>query len=133
MTSRPFAPRWAFWLVAAALLLKAALPLLAAASAHAQGRALVEVCTVYGVATVELGDAGAAPQPDAPVVPHTGEHCALGAVVALAPHVPAAVTTAFVSAPAIAAPMVPATATPERPDRGAAWVARLLHAPPFRA
>ncbi len=51
---RQHAPRWALWLFVAALLLKSAMPLLANASAKMQGKALVEVCTVYGVSLVPL-------------------------------------------------------------------------------
>jgi hypothetical protein len=126
MSSRQPASRWALWAFALALLLKAAVPLLAAASAHAQGKSLVEVCTVYGVATVELGAEDSTPRPD-PAPTHHGEHCALGAAIALG---------------ALAAPLValvgvePVGAAPslrrasQAPDACATWAARLRHGPP---
>jgi len=131
MISRALAPRWAFWALAATLLLKAAMPLFAAASAQVQGRTLVEVCTVYGVATVDLG-VGSTPDRDAPAAPHASEHCALGAVVALG--VPAPVDAAMALPIALSA-AVPAGAGDgvDPPDAGAAWAARLHHAPPSAA
>lgn len=55
---RPYSSRWALWVFAAALLLKAAMPLLATLSAHVQGKAVAEVCSVSGVATVPLSGDG---------------------------------------------------------------------------
>ncbi len=117
---------FAFWAVAFVLLLKAAVPMLASASAQAQGRTLVEVCTVYGVATVALDDAGTQGTPEHGQA-HSGEHCTLTAVLALAlPHaLPAAVWQ--LSPPAQAPPR--AWPVPV-PDAGAAWFARLKHGPP---
>ena len=74
---------WWAWIAVAALLLKAAVPLLATASAHAQGKTLVEVCTVYGVATVALDGAVEAGS-DAPMhaaLQH-GDPCTLSSLLA---------------------------------------------------
>jgi hypothetical protein len=127
MISRAAAPRWAHWVLAFALLLKAAVPLLAAVSAQAQGRALVEVCTVYGVATV---DPGRDPVPDdAPATAHGSTPCALGAVVALEapPAVAAGQASPLRGGPVLHAGRVVAHGPH---DAMAAWAARLHHAPP---
>ncbi len=113
------------WLFAAALLLKAAMPLVASASAQAQGKALVEVCTVYGVALVPL-DVPARDVP-APAAAHEPP-CALsmladGGTATTAPSVPAPPRTAApdrVDGPSRTAPH----------DAAARWLARLRHAPP---
>ena len=63
---QPSANRWALWAFAMALLLKAAMPLIATASAELQGKTLVEVCTVYGVSLLPLATLGQeqpAPEP----------------------------------------------------------------------
>ena len=129
MTLRRQSNRWAAWAFAFALLLKAAVPLLATLSAQVQGKALVEVCTVYGVATVALDGTPSAPAHDG-APSHAGEHCALSAVVAL-------------SAPESPLPNLPrqvllqmpglACSTPVPPDASAEWAARLTHAPPLFA
>lgn len=128
MSSRASASssRWAAWAVALVLLLKAAVPLLATASAHAQGKTLVEVCTVYGVATVALDGQDPAPAHD-PATPHAAEHCALGSLVALGAtgSLPAA-DIATAAADGTVRPHV----SPPRPDAAATWVARLKHGPP---
>lgn len=118
-----FNSRFAVWLFACALLLKAAVPLLASASAEAQGKALVEVCTVYGVKTVALD--GEPAQDHAAT--HAADHCALSAVVALGAPVPMAsvavapATTPFTLRPAATAPPV---------DASARWLTQRYHAPP---
>lgn len=119
--------RWALWVFAAALLLKSAMPFLASASAQLQGKALVEVCTVYGVALVpQTGDNHELPADHAGG--HGGEHCALTALPVLAtaePPVPAPVALASGS-------VVPLGAHPSSSahDAAAAWVARLKQGPP---
>jgi hypothetical protein len=130
MTSRPTAPRWAFWMLALALLLKAAVPLLATASAHAQGKTLVEVCTVYGVATVALDAAEGKGETPAPASPGAhGEHCTLSSLLAFAaPPAPAPALLARATPPA--SDLAPAGRTPSAPDASARWVAGLKHAPP---
>jgi len=119
--------RWALWLFAAALLLKAAMPLLASASAQMQGKTLVEVCTVYGVSLVPLGTQGQEPAPDhAPA--HGSEHCALTALTALAAPDPAALSAAPMSVRETSA--LRAHPSSQAPDACATWVARLKHGPP---
>jgi hypothetical protein len=118
--------RWAAWSFALALLLKAAMPLLATGSAQLRGKAVVEVCTVYGVATVALQATDSPAGHDAPTS-HAGEHCVLNAGVDYAgsdlqlprPPQPGGKTLQRVSARA------QVTA-----DARAAWMARLEHAPP---
>lgn len=119
--------RLAVWLAVCALLLKAAVPLLASVSAEAQGKALVEVCTTYGVATVALDDGQPAPAPH-PDAPHAGDHCALGAIVALA--APPAAALSLPPAVQQQAPPAFDTSHATRPDAAADWAARLRHGPP---
>ena len=119
--------RWALWVFAVALLLKAAMPLLATASAHAQGKTLVEVCTVYGVALLPLSGQGGEPA-TGHLARHGAEACALTALVALASaEFPA---LGIVPAPAGQAAEVQAHAPPPMCDACAAWAARLQHGPP---
>ena len=120
----PFSSRFALWLFACALLLKAAVPLLASASAEAQGKALVEVCTVYGVKTIAL-DGELAP---AQAATHAGDHCALSAVVALGTPGPAPV--AFAALSSIAFAHAPPASAPSLPGASARWLAQRHHAPP---
>jgi hypothetical protein len=108
-----------------ALLLKAAVPMLASASAQMQGKTLVEVCTVYGVATVAIDDQGSAPEHDASA--HNADRCALNAVMALA--LPDAAAPLVVTASHAAAPP-PLHPSSQAPDACATWVARLKHGPP---
>jgi hypothetical protein len=122
--------RWALWVFAAVLLLKAAMPMLASASAHAQGKAVVEVCTVYGVSLVALDGQDPAPAPD-PLADHGSEHCALGALTALVEPSVGLVPALPMAPPAEAAPR--AQARLSVPDASAAWVARLKHGPPALA
>jgi hypothetical protein len=126
MSSRSARSRWSAWAFAVALLLKAAMPLLAAGSAHAQGKALVEVCTVYGVATVALDSEPSQPGHDA-APSHAGDHCVLGGMVGFA------AVDASVPVP----PRSDAQPLGQRcvkrlvlADACAAWMARLEHAPP---
>ena len=122
--------RWALWVFAAVLMLKAAMPMLASASAHAQGKAVVEVCTVYGVSLVALDGQDPAPASDH-LAEHGAQHCALGALTALTePPTGAAIA---VPAPLPAEPAPPVQARPLAPDASAAWVARLKHGPPALA
>ncbi len=122
--------RFAFWVVAFALLLKSAMPMLASAAADAQGRTLVEVCTAYGVATVEL-DADGHPMPAGDShdgsSAHGGSHCVLSGLTAYA-QPPAHAGIACPLCPPTQAP--PAAFAPTPPDADATWVARLKHGPP---
>jgi len=119
--------RWALWVFAAALMLKAAMPWLASASAQLQGKTLVEVCTVYGVSLVPVDGE----HHDAPAADHANEHCALTALSTFA---------GFDSAPAVlamharaASPAPRAHPSPQAPDACASWVARLKHGPPVHS
>ena len=113
------------------MLLKAAMPMLATASAQLQGKTLVEVCTVYGVATVALDSPGTDSQTSHSKTnhnaDHSGAHCGLSGQLAggldlgSTPLVFAA--TAASNAPSECAPA-------DAHDACAAWVARLHHGPP---
>ena len=122
-------PRWTLWVFAAALLLKSAMPFLASASARVQHKALVEVCTVYGVALVAPdGDGPAeAPAHDQSNA-HAGDHCALTALAALAPAQPPLPSAARL--PTAGPPPVCVHTPSQAPDASAMWVARLKHGPP---
>jgi hypothetical protein len=123
--------RWMLWAFALALLLKGAMPMLASASAHAQGKAVAEVCTVYGVALVAL-DAQDDPAPaDHPAAGHAADHCALLALAALS--VPAHAALAVPAAAPLAQAAPPAHPSFQAPDACATWVARLKHGPPSLA
>ena len=135
MSLRQSSSRWSVWAVwgfTLALLLKAAVPLLATASAQLQGKALTEVCTVYGVTTVALDgpDSGPQPQPEHGSAAHGGEHCTLTALMALsAPELHALATPV----PQRADPAPVFYPSPSAPDACATWVARLKHGPPASA
>lgn len=71
------------WLLAGLVLLKAALPMLAAAAAESRALPLGEICTLYGVRTVAVVHEAAAPAtPDRPDDPEhllgASDACALG-------------------------------------------------------
>lgn len=127
MNFRQPSSRWALWAFAAALLLKSAMPWLASASAEMQGKTLVEVCSVYGVALVPVGDEGGKPASDHGAA-HGGEHCALSALTALAGTAPPAVMLAAQGLHASPTPR--AHPSSQAPDACATWVARLKHGPP---
>lgn len=129
MSRRPFSAfnsRFAVWLFACALLLKAAVPLLASTSAEAQGKALVEVCTVYGVKTIALDGEPASDHQ----ATHAGDHCALSAVMALAAPHPAAVDRVVPRVRQV--PEAPRVAT-TMPDASTRWRAQLKQGPPALA
>jgi hypothetical protein len=131
MQRRRHSSRWALWAFAAALLLKSAMPWLASASAEMQGKTLVEVCTVYGVSLVPLGEHGHHPDSGHPADHHDNDHCALTALTALASDEPRLPTLA----PAMlreTGPPAPSRSTLP-PDACARWVARLKHGPPATA
>jgi hypothetical protein len=126
MTFRPSSSRWVAWIFALALLLKAAVPMLATASAHAQGKPLAEVCTVYGVSTAALGGQEPAPTTDHGIA-HAGDHCTLSGLLALSAPSPAAATRLELQR----TPQEFSRPTrPSPPDAFAAWVAQLQHGPP---
>jgi len=136
MTSRhPAVSRWAAWAFALALLLKAAVPMLATVSAQLQGKTLVEVCTVYGVATVALDAQGGSTPMPAPAGhdgAHPGDHCVLSGLLALA--APQPVAHAFAAALFVPAPLpVARVADAAARDAEAHWISRLKHGPPATA
>ena len=123
------------WLLAAVLVLKSAVPMLASMAAERQGVSFAEVCSVYGVrlVAVPLADApGAAADTghEAPATAHAaGEHCALGVLLAApAPH---AVQTALAPAPAAQPAAWAPRRAPSAPDASQRWLIARLHAPPF--
>ena len=124
---------WPFWALAFALLLKAALPLLAAASAGVQQRPLAEVCSVYGVAiaaaTTQPSD-GAPGHGESPAA-HHADACPLLALAAFGA-APGAVPTAA-PVPAALGGVPAAAATSHPPDAAARWATRLKHGPPTAA
>jgi hypothetical protein len=136
MSLRSWFTRPACWAVAASLLLKAAVPLLAAAAAQVQGRTLVEICTVYGVKTVTQGADIGAPDTGGPGhdtrALHGEGHCVLTGLLALPG---AAAAKATLDAPASACePRLPALGPPLAVlDKNLRWVVRLKHGPPARA
>ena len=119
--------RWALWAFAVALLLKAAMPMLASASAHAQSKAVAEICTVYGVSLVALDGQDHAPVPDHSAE-HGSEHCAISALTALAAPEPVAPVVVATAADRSLPPR--ADSSTQAPDACAIWVARLKHGPP---
>jgi len=104
--------------------------MLASASAHAQGKAVVEVCTVYGVSLIALDGQDPAPATDH-LADHGNEHCALSALTALAEPSTGVVPALLEAQPA--EPALHARAQQPAPDASAAWVARLKHGPPALA
>jgi hypothetical protein len=127
MKLRQPSSRWALWVFAAALLLKSAMPWLATASAEWQGKALVEVCTVYGVALVPSGTDAPAPAPDHPAG-HANAECALTALSVLAQFDPPVIAPMPAARHPAASPR--SHAASQAPDACATWVARLKHGPP---
>jgi hypothetical protein len=123
--------RWTLWVFAAALLLKAAMPFLATASAHMQGKALVEVCTAYGVALVSPDGEPHEHPADPESAQHGGDHCVLSALPLLASG----------EAPALAPLGSNASLVLEQAPRPAAapldaialWAALQKHGPPAQA
>ena len=132
MVFRPSTSRWAAWAFALALLLKAAVPMLATASAHAQGLPLAEVCTVYGVATVASPGQDSSPGPDHAAGAHAGEHCTLTALMALAAPEADPLAMPLALNHQGQAALIPRTSS-HAPDACATWVARLKHGPPASA
>lgn len=116
------------WLLAAALLLRAAVPLIATAAAQRQGLTLAEVCSVYGVRMVAV-DAGHGVQGDeqGAAVAHAGCALAFLAGTAPSPDEPALPRRACV---ARAAPPTLADREPPPPDAQRRWLAARMHEPP---
>jgi hypothetical protein len=119
--------RWALWVFAAALLLKSAMPLLASASAQMQGKALAEVCTVYGIAAAPGAEHGH-PSDHDQAPGHGADHCALTALTVLGTTATPVLAAVAVVLPVVALPI--ALASRWAHDTCATWVARLKHGPP---
>jgi hypothetical protein len=129
---------------ASLLLVKAAVPLLAAGAAHLQGVPVGSICGIYGV-TLPSAEAGPHANPHAHhghhghepasdgAPSHAGadrEHCALSGLAAMA--VPALAAPPLALARAVA----PEPRRTERicaGDACAAWAARMQHPPPIQA
>lgn len=134
----PAARRAWLWCLAVLLVLKAALPLLAAAAADRQGVTLAQVCTVYGVRTAAALPAAlpgehAPGDPQGDTLPSHGsaEHCAL-ASLAGGP-LPDAVPAVLAHAPPQPTAAVPERAGPLPADAALRWLSARLHAPPWSA
>ena len=117
------------WLLVFVVLLKAAVPLLAASSARERGLSLADVCSVYGVRTT-----GTEQTPDTTKrvqVEHaSSEHCVLTPLLA----------GAVLATPTVAAVLLharthrraqPPAELPSTPDASFAWLASRTHAPPL--
>ena len=132
--------RWTLWAAVCALLLQAGAPLLAAGAAQWRGLAVGEVCDVYGVTLPDdphashAGHAhhhgGHAHPGSHPNDAHSGDHCALTALGALATFY------ARTDLPAQGEPI--AFETQPRACQGfldacARWAARRKHEPPAKS
>ena len=140
MSRRSWLSRFALWAAVGALLLKAAVPLLAAGAAQMRGVPVAEVCTVYGVALPAASHkphahhaqhhaehSGHEDRGSHSDESHSGDHCALTALAALA--LPDIATTTVAQAATAVADRPPAPWTALH-DACALWVARLKHGPP---
>jgi hypothetical protein len=140
MLRRCWLSRFASWATICALVLRAAVPLLAAGAAQLRGVSVAGVCPIYGVALPgasadkhtghEHHLAGHSQHEDGPAhsgAVHTGDHCALTALAALT----APCMVARVAAQAqVAVPDTPSATCSAFRDACATWVARLKHGPP---
>jgi len=145
----PTMPRWspssrfALWAAVCALLLKAAVPMLAAGAAQMRGVSVADVCTVYGVTLAgashhehaghahhHVDPSGDDDHSSHSAAEHSGDHCALTALAALA--VPDTAMPAV--ARAYSVPSEPRVETSDTfRDACASWVAQLKHGPPVTA
>ena len=127
-TTRMARAVWA-WVLVLAVLLKAAVPGLAASAAQARGLAVADVCSVYGVRTLP-----AAPAAPAAPDPHASHHlgCLLAPLLG-APPLPALPPTLATEA-GIALPPARTVGRPASPhDAPLRWLTQRQHAPPTRA
>ena len=117
------------WLLALIVLLKAAVPLLAAASARERGVSLTEVCSVYGVRTVALEQGSDTSKPAQSE--HAGsEHCALTPLLGMAVLASPPVAAVRLHAPAQAQLRRPGEPL-ARSDASLDWLVARTHAPPL--
>jgi hypothetical protein len=126
--SRTARAAWVALLVLA-VLLRAAVPGLAAAAAQARGVAVADICSVYGVRTLP---ANADPSPD--TGPHAGQHlgCLLAPLLGAAP-LPALPPTLAAAEPTASPPRAAKLPTASPHDAARRWLTLRLHAPPARA
>ena len=143
MHCRSWSSRFALCAAVCALLLKSAVPMLAAGAAQMRGVPVAEVCAVYGVAlpgasheehaghTHHHADpSGHGGQGSHSATAHIGDHCALTALAALA--VPDQAALAVTPSHAAVLHLASAKCTPFR-DACATWAARLKQGPPALA
>jgi hypothetical protein len=117
------------WLLALIVFLKAAVPLLAAASARERGVSLAEVCSVYGVRTVAPEQGLDTPKPAQSE--HAGsEHCALTPLLGTAVHASPPVAAVRLHAPAKARLQRPAEPLAQS-NASFDWLVARTHAPPL--
>ena len=136
MSRASWLTRWTVHLAVVALLLKAAVPMLASAAAHLQGKSVAQVCNVYGVAlpakhhdhAQHAGHAGHhGEHHSGSDASHKSDHCALTGLAALAPQPMAP----FALPDATQVAIEGATRAPVAiRDAAAAWIARVHHGPP---
>jgi len=117
------------WLLVLMVFFKAAVPLLAAASARERGVSLAEVCSVYGVHTVapEQGSESLKPAQSEHAV---SEHCALTPLLASAVLASPPVAAVRLHAPAQAQLQRPAELVAQS-DASLDWLVARTHAPPL--
>lgn len=123
---------WA-WLLVAVVWLQGAVPLLATTAARHQGVSLVEICSIYGVQTVDLAsDHGAPDESPSPLSGHhaSGWGCALTSVLAGA-GVPVSWPAVWLHAPPVDVSAQPALGPVRVVDATRRWLAARLHAPPL--
>jgi len=120
---------WLLWLLVLMVLLKAAVPLLAATTARERGVSLADVCSVYGVRTAALEQGSDTSKPAQSE--HAGsEHCALTPLLGTAALTSPPVAAVLLHAPAQAQVQRPAEPS-ARPDASLDWLAVRTHAPPL--
>jgi hypothetical protein len=140
MARTSWSSRIVLWAAVCALVLKAAVPMLAAGAAGLRGVPVAQVCAVYGVTLPAdsaghhhhhaHGDAQHPGQDDHGShsdAAHGSDHCALTALAALAvPDAPSLAVAAEPTAPSHLA----AARSIRVHDASALWAARLRHGPP---
>lgn len=104
------------------------MPWLASSAAASQGKALVEVCTAYGMALVPADGSGGK-APTGSEAGHAADHCALNALsvligTAAGPGADGPVRPLLVTQRLAAGPGV------DPPDAAADWLAQHHHGPP---
>ena len=121
--------RWLLlWAFVALVLLKAAVPLLAAMAADARDVAVGEVCSVYGVRPAQPPNNEPAPHDPGQ---HAGsDHCALSPALGAALSDPAALPAVVLHAPPRQFTVPASIAVAPPIDRPLDWLVEHTHAPP---